>query len=56
MGMVLAISASMVAWIILWAVGFGRTGDAFLVTVVPITLIAVMVHVVRAHLHRAPTD
>ncbi|WP_187369446.1 hypothetical protein [Baekduia soli] len=35
-------------WIILWGIDFGRTGDAFLVTVPPIMFIAVMVHAIRA--------
>jgi hypothetical protein len=26
-------------WIVLWALGFGRSGDAFIVTVIPIFLI-----------------
>jgi hypothetical protein len=52
MGVVIAITASAVVWIVLWAVGFGRTGDAFIVTVVPVALIAGAVRLVRLHLAR----
>ena len=52
MGVVLAITASMVIWIVLWAIGFGRTGDAFMVSVVPIALLAAAVRLVRLHLAR----
>lgn len=52
MGVILAVTTSMVIWIVLWAVGFGRTGDAFIVSVVPIALVAVCLRVVASHLAR----
>jgi hypothetical protein len=46
MGLALAATFSMAAWIVLWALGFGRTGDAFIITVPPIMFVAVAVHMI----------
>lgn len=53
MGVILAITAACVGWIVLWGVGFGRTGDAFIVTVVPISLLATMGRAMWLKLARA---
>lgn len=55
MGIVLAATAAMCLWIILWAIGFGRTGDAFIVSVIPIVLLAVGAKTIGRGLNRGST-
>ncbi len=38
MGMVVAAVVAVIVWIVLWALGFGRTGDAFIIAVPLITI------------------
>lgn len=40
MGLVLALAFALCSWIVLWAIGFGRVGDAFIVTFPLIMIIA----------------
>jgi hypothetical protein len=39
MSLVVAATFSMCAWIVLWAIGFGRVGDAFIISFVPVMLV-----------------
>lgn len=39
MALVLATTIALMLWIVLWSIGFGRSGDGFIVTVIPIVLI-----------------
>jgi len=48
MGLVVATTAGLVIWIVLWAIGV-KSMDAFLITVV-IALVATMVRMVTPHL------
>ena len=50
MGLVVAVAFALCSWIVLWALGFGRVGDAFIVTFPLIMIIAVMVRSVRRNL------
>jgi len=50
MGLVVAATFAVCAWIVLWALGFGRVGDAFIVTVPWIMIVAVLVRTMRRSL------
>jgi hypothetical protein len=46
--MVAAATAAVIVWIVLWAIGFGRVGDAFIIAVPTIVVLAAIVrNVVR---------
>lgn len=47
MGVLVATTAALVLWIVLWAIGFGRTGDGFIVSVPVIVTVAATVRVIR---------
>ncbi len=51
MWFVLTVAAMLVSWIVLWALDFGRTGDAFIVSL-PILLLAVTVRTLQGRLGR----
>lgn len=53
MSLIVATTVGLMLWIVLWSVGFGRSGDAFMVTVLPIFLITV---VVRTALRKSGRD
>ncbi|UTI63035.1 hypothetical protein NBH00_16915 [Paraconexibacter antarcticus] len=53
MSLIVATTVALMLWIVLWAIGFGRSGDAFIVTVIPIVLITV---VVRTALRKSGGD
>ncbi len=55
MWFVLAVTATLVSWIVLWALGFGRTGDAFIVSL-PILLVAAAVRILAAKLRQRGRD
>ncbi len=55
MGLVLAATFSLCLWIVLWGIGFGRTGDAFIVSVVPIVLLAIGSKMIGSGLNRSST-
>ena len=43
MALVAATTVALMLWIVLWALDFGRAGDGFIVTVIPIVLLTVAV-------------
>lgn len=40
MFLVFTTTVGLMLWIVVWAIGFGRSGDAFIVTVLPILLLS----------------
>ncbi len=50
MGMVVATTFALILWIVLWAIGFGRVGDAFIVSFPLITVVAAMLRTVSRNL------
>jgi hypothetical protein len=51
MWFVLAVTATLVSWIVLWALDFGRTGDAFIVSL-PILLLSITARLLHNKLRR----
>lgn len=45
MALVAATTVALMLWIVLWALNFGRAGDAFIVTVIPIVLLTCAVRI-----------
>lgn len=50
-----ATAVGLMAWIVLWAVNFGRSGDAFFVTVLPVLFLTAAFRIATRR-SRGPRD